>query len=265
MGISPLTGHIKPRFKMKTIAIVGGTGQTGKWAVKGALLRGYKVKVLARNPDKVTTVLKDLFDESEVEKHQENVTVVKGGISNEEALVELLTGVDTVLSFLGMVGDQSVWVVSPGVENIIAALKKVAENGGNALKLISMSAMGIGDSKNQMKASNFIMGRLTLWLIIPYMLKSCFADLEASEKLIEKEVAAGQLNMMVIRAPVLKSNKNYQHDYTGDTTQNYHIIPATDCDNISSVFIDRQQVAAAFLDSVESRQWDGKIVTAAKK
>merc|ERR1712107_427435 len=113
MGISPLTGHTKPRFKMKTIAIVGGTGQTGKWAVKGALLRGYKVK--------------DLFDESEVEKHQENVTVVKGGISNEEALVELLTGVDTVLSFLGMVGDQSVWVVSPGVENIIAALKKVAE------------------------------------------------------------------------------------------------------------------------------------------
>ena len=86
------------------------------------------MKVLARNPDKVTTVLKDLFDESEVEKHQENVTVVKGGISNEEALVELLTGVDTVLSFLGMVGDQSVWVVSPGVENIIAALKKVAES-----------------------------------------------------------------------------------------------------------------------------------------
>ena len=29
--------------EMKTIAIVGGTGQTGKWAVKGALLRGYKV------------------------------------------------------------------------------------------------------------------------------------------------------------------------------------------------------------------------------
>merc|ERR1712107_335319 len=82
MGISPLTGHTKPRFKMKTIAIVGGTGQTGKWAVEGALLRGYKVKVLARNPDKVTTVLKDLFDESEVEKHQENVTVVKGGISS---------------------------------------------------------------------------------------------------------------------------------------------------------------------------------------
>ena len=28
---------------MKTLAIVGGTGGTGKWAVKGALVRGYKV------------------------------------------------------------------------------------------------------------------------------------------------------------------------------------------------------------------------------
>ena len=31
--------------------------------------------------------------------------------------------------------------------------------------------MGIGDSKDQMRASNWLMGRLTLNLIIPYMLK----------------------------------------------------------------------------------------------
>ena len=30
---------------MKTIAVIGGTGGTGKWAVKGALLKGYKVGV----------------------------------------------------------------------------------------------------------------------------------------------------------------------------------------------------------------------------
>ena len=28
---------------MKTIAVIGGTGGTGKWVVKGALLKGYKV------------------------------------------------------------------------------------------------------------------------------------------------------------------------------------------------------------------------------
>ena len=45
-----------------------------------------------------------------------------------EAVLELVTGVDTVLSFLGMVGDQKVWVVSPGVENLIIAMKKVVES-----------------------------------------------------------------------------------------------------------------------------------------
>merc|ERR1711976_386367 len=238
MGELCLTSQI-----MKTIAIVGGTGQTGKWALKGALLRGYKVKLLARNPDKVTKILSTLFDESEVEKHQENVTVIKGGIQDDEAVLELLTGSDTVLSFLGMV-DQKVWVVSPGVDALVNGLKKVVENGGVAPKLVSMSAMGIGDSKNQMK--------------------SCFDDLEAGERIIETERSEAGLNMTIIRAPVLKDNKNYRHDYTGED-RNYQIIQSTDCDNIASVFIDRQLVAAGFLDCVESRQWDGKTVTVSKK
>merc|ERR1719225_1488919 len=72
---------------MKTLAIVGGTGGTGKWAVKGALVRGYKVRLLARNLDKVPKVLATVFDEAEVEKHQENVHVVKGG-AGDEAEVE---------------------------------------------------------------------------------------------------------------------------------------------------------------------------------
>ena len=135
-----------------------------------------------------------------------------------------------------------------------------------APKLVSMSAMGIGDSKDQMKASNWLMGRLTLWLVIPYMLKSCFDDLEESEKMIERarQEADSSLNMMVVRAPVLKDSKSYKHDYTGEE-KNYHVILPSDCDNIGSVFIDRQLVAAAFLDCVESRQWDGKTVTVAKK
>merc|ERR1712137_1481160 len=222
--------------EMKTIAIVGGTGQTGKWAVKGALLRGYKVKILARSPEKVDKILVTLFDEADVEKHKANVEVVKGGVRDEEAIAELLNGAEVVLSFLGMV-EPPKWIVNPGVEKIIEGLKKVTENGGVAPKLISMSALGIDDSKNQMKAANAIMGRLTLWLVIPYMIKECYADLE--------------------------DNKSYVHDYAGEA-KNYNIILPSDCDNISSVFIDRQQVAAGFLDCVENRQWDGKIVTVAR-
>ena len=112
-----------------------------------------QVRLLARNPDKVPKVLATVFDEAEVEKHQENVHVVKvsniisthylhiistqylhsiytsrvqGGAGDEDAVAELLEGADVVLSFLGMVDPKLGPVVRPGVEHIIAGLKKVA-------------------------------------------------------------------------------------------------------------------------------------------
>lgn len=100
-------------------------------------------------------------------------------------------------------------------------------DGGVAPKLVSMSAMGIGDSKNQMKASNWFMGRLTLWLVIPYMLKSCFDDLEAGERIIETERSEAGLNMTIIRAPVLKDNKNYRYGCSGWIEHSQRLILST--------------------------------------
>ena len=156
------------------------------------------MKLLARKPEKVTKVLNTLFDSEALETHQENVTVVAGGVMDDAVLDELLAGTEAVLSFLGMV-DPKVWVVSPGVESIIKGLKRIADSGATPPKFLSMSAMGIGSSYNQMKASNWFMGRLTAWVIIPHMLKSCFDDLEASEKLIEAERENSNLNMTIIR------------------------------------------------------------------
>ena len=39
------------------------------------------------------------------------------------------------------------WTVSPGVAALITVLKQLAAEGGPVPKLVSMSAMGIGDSK----------------------------------------------------------------------------------------------------------------------
>ena len=54
---------------------------------------------------------------------------MKGGVGDEEAVAELLQGADVVLSFLGMVDPKLGPVVKPGVEHIIAGLKKVAAGG----------------------------------------------------------------------------------------------------------------------------------------
>ena len=160
----------------------------------------YQVKLLARKPEKVTKVLSQLFDAATLETHQENITVVAGGVMDEAVLDELLEGTQAVLSFLGMV-DPKVWVVSPGMESILNGLKRIVAGGGSPPKLVSMSAMGIGNSFEQMKASNWFMGRLTAWVIIPYMLKSCFDDLEASEKMIQAEwdQEDSNLNISIIR------------------------------------------------------------------
>ena len=223
-----------------------------------------QVKLLARKPEKVTKVLSKLFDADTLEAYQENITVVAGGVMDEAVMDQLLEGTQTVLSFLGMV-DPKVWVVSPGVESIIKGLKRIAAGGGSPPKLVSMSAMGIGDSFEQMKASNWFMGRLTAWVIIPYMLKSCFDDLEASEKMIQSEWEQedSKLTLSIIRAPVLRDYNNYTVDFLSDV-KDYHILSPSDCVNIGGVFIDRQQVAGGFLDVMDSSDWDGKTVTVSK-
>merc|ERR1712086_208130 len=234
----------------KTVSIIGATGKSGMWAMKGALQRGYTVRVLARKPEKVRTIMVTLFGEEEADAQLEKVVVVKGGIMDEAAVLDLFKGADVVLSFLGMVNPPD-WVVCPGVEQMVKAMKAIVEEGGSPPKLVSMSAMGIADSRDQMKSSNFIMGRLTLWMVIPYMLKDCFADMEASEEMIvkERELADSSLNITIIRAPILKDKKNYKYDYTS-TEPPYSIVPPSDTSNLGSIFLDRQEVAGGFLDCV---------------
>jgi nucleoside-diphosphate-sugar epimerase len=72
----------------ETIAIFGGTGQTGTHAVAYALEKGYKVQILVRNASKVTT-------------KNENLTVIEGDITDQAALEKTIKGATYVVSFVG--------------------------------------------------------------------------------------------------------------------------------------------------------------------
>ena len=72
----------------ETIAIFGGTGQTGAHAVSYALEKGYKVQMLVRSASKVTT-------------KNENLTVIEGEITNKSALEKAVKGATYVVSFVG--------------------------------------------------------------------------------------------------------------------------------------------------------------------
>lgn len=75
---------------MKTIAVIGGSGFTGKQVIKEALKRGYKVKALARNASKILT--------------QPNVEVIEGDATDAIALRQLIDGASAVVSTLGPSG-----------------------------------------------------------------------------------------------------------------------------------------------------------------
>merc|ERR1712181_110608 len=103
-------------------------GQTGKWAVKGALIKGWNVRLLVRNPAKVEPLIRELFpakNEDEMKNLLDHrVAVVKGSIDalDQSNLVQALEGAHAVLSFVGMVkrGEN---VVEPAVRAVVGAMK----------------------------------------------------------------------------------------------------------------------------------------------
>ena len=83
---------------MKTLAILGATGQTGLHLVAQALNKGHTVKALVRNEEKLKTALEK---EQNIKDH-ENLQVVKiSNIFDADELKGPLENVDVVMSTLG--------------------------------------------------------------------------------------------------------------------------------------------------------------------
>ncbi len=70
---------------MKKIVLIGASGFIGSVLLKEALNRGYKVKAVVRNPEKITIVSPEL-------------EVVKADASSAEVVASIVQGADAVLS-----------------------------------------------------------------------------------------------------------------------------------------------------------------------
>ena len=143
---------------MPVVAIVGATGKTGRWALKGAIERELEVRVLARSPDKLAPLLADLGGQSE---DLEKITVVEGSVTDADKLETLMDGADVVMSFLGMTNPPE-WVVSPGVEAVMGALLSLRKAGKTPPRFLSMSSIVLGDSAEQGRRA---WGCFVAWLV----------------------------------------------------------------------------------------------------
>lgn len=71
----------------KTIALLGATGNIGKYVLQRALARGHQVRALTRNPTKL--------------KQQDRLEIVQGSVPDVEVIRRLVQNVDVVVSCLG--------------------------------------------------------------------------------------------------------------------------------------------------------------------
>lgn len=91
------------------IAVIGGTGKSGKYLVQTLLKRGFSIQLLLRNPANFSI-------------NSPLITVIEGDIRNYEDAYALLKGCTAVLSTLGQPkGESSIF--STATKNVLQAMK----------------------------------------------------------------------------------------------------------------------------------------------
>lgn len=274
-----------------TFGLVGGTGKSGRWALKAALVRGMKVRMLGRTPAKVQTVLSDLFpgdaelgSQAALETNG-RLVVVKGSTpvwaeggklpdgsqkmadgSDAAAammrdsvgpLKEMMAGCDVVMSFLGITVPKKGkpgWAVRPGIEAILTAASELGEQ--RPRLVLHQTSICLNDSWPQGKKAYGGCG-LIAPMIRSMILKDCFADMEASETWVFENRAKLGVNTTVLRPAVLDGGKYEKNTYVKDYAARVPGYTLLKSDALSkkegvTFYCGRQHVAEAFLDIAEA-------------
>lgn len=145
-----------------TIAVFGPTGRTGRLFVQKALAAGHKVRVLARDPDKLAPVW--------------GLEMIRGDALDGGKVMLTLTGCEAVAVFTGPVKGSPADFSEHSTTLILQAMKKLAIK-----PLVAVSGHGVADSRSELP-----------WffrLIVELFLKKVFVDKANQETAIKASTA----------------------------------------------------------------------------
>jgi len=259
----------------QTIAILGGTGKTGKWAIKAALQRGANVRVLCRKPDKLKHIYSTLWIDGKMPEEffydtivdNGRLVIVKGSVpigkkgqksyedikptdEQTSSINELVNGSTHILSFLGMDPKNKAPICRPGIEAIMNAAESCDMK--QKPKILIMSSIILSDSYAQGKAAwgcCGCVGSLMRW----NFLREVFDDMEAAEEYAINNRGKKGLDVTLLRATVLSDKKNYYMDYAVTDQAKYYIVAADELKKVK-MKIDRQHVVECFMDVVVDKE-----------
>jgi len=147
---------------IKTITVIGATGNTGFAVVQQALDAGHKVKALVRNTEKLGTLKND------------NLTITKGDVTDYNDVKAALAGSTDLVVSLGGRGKGST-ICSTAQPIINKALNDTDPN----MRMVCVTSMGVGDSYWDVT-----------WAtrrVVDFILKSAIADKNLQERSVIKD------------------------------------------------------------------------------
>ncbi len=109
----------------KKIALFGASGRTGQHFLTEALKKGYEVKALVRNPQKIS-------------QNNPKLAIVKGDVLKIQDVQKVVEGCDIVVSLFGHVKGSPEWLQTDGTKNIVQSMKEE-----NVERIISLSGGGL--------------------------------------------------------------------------------------------------------------------------
>ena len=209
---------------MKTVAVLGGTGEVGGHVMEVLLSRGHTVRCLARSPEKLTTA-----DRWTAFLTSGQLVAVKGDGTSADSVKELVAGCDAVISALGNVAKALIMEKTYG--NIVAAVSACFPS---PPKLIVITTLGTSGTSWVVKIMLQMIGGRTNW-----------ADYEAADALVCNYGETSK-RAIVLRPTYLTSNeKRGEYLLTQET-------------GIASFLKDltKADVACCFADLAVEKDWD---------
>src|SRR5215469_14319242 len=151
------------------IAILGGSGRIGSHLVSWALQNGHEVSALARTPGSLAPA--------------DGLTLVIGQATDSDAVADVVSGADAVLSALGPRGARTPALLETAASHVVAAMDKAGVR-----RLLAVSAAGA-----------FIQGDPDRGAVVKFILPRILATTFADVRRMESAVAASDLDWTLVR------------------------------------------------------------------
>lgn len=162
--------------KPEKVAVIGGTGRAGKYLVKELIRQGYSIKMLARDPAKITL-------------RSPLIEVVTGNARDYSAINQLLAGCDAVISALGPSKSEPD-TCSITVGNILRVMQEKKIN-----RYLEVAGLGI-DAAEDHKG---LQTRLVVSII-----KFFFPAVVNDRQKVYKLLSDSQINWTIVRCPMIE-------------------------------------------------------------